>query len=170
MRARCERIAISNRGLSRAAEHGTTDFTFVVGSREYHCSRFEAKFISERVCCLLSSDCSIDRIENLDLNDCEGCFEAISSIYNGDSIDISDTNCSSLLSVCNWLCNSELETQLVNFAIGPDALSLLNVIDRLILKSTHKCDISLSLNELTLDSLQRLDSTHFEGIVSSAFL
>jgi hypothetical protein len=126
---------------------------------------------------LLSADCSIDRIENLHLKDCEDYFEAISSISNGDSIDISDTNCSALLLLCNWLSNSELETQLVNVAIGPDVLSLSNVIDRLILKSTHKCDISnelklvsLSLNELSLDSLRRLDSTLFESIVSSAFL
>jgi hypothetical protein len=94
MSERRELLAVSNRGLSRVAEHEGNDFTFVVGSREYHCSRFQARFISERVCHLLKSDWSIDRFENVDLKDCESDFEQNSSVYNGSSLKISETNCS----------------------------------------------------------------------------
>jgi hypothetical protein len=66
---------------------------------------------------------------------------------------------------------------LIDFAIGRDPLSVSNVVDHLILKSAHQCDISSeiefiasNLNELSIESLHKINSSIFERIVSSEFL
>jgi hypothetical protein len=171
------KIFISNQGLSRVGGNEENDFTFVVGSNEYHCSRFQARFISERVCRLQSIDCTINRLENEDIEDSDKYFEEICSIYKGGSFEITRSNVLPLLEIVEWLCNSEVVSKLIEFKIGAEPLRISNVIDRLLLKSKNFQDISIEIEFISsrfscfdIESFGRLDSSHFERIVSSTSL
>jgi hypothetical protein len=169
-----KKLTVSHTGLSRVGVNEEQDFTFAVGSHEYHCTRFQAKFISNRVFRLLSTDCTANRLETSDISDSDHELLQICSIYSGESIDICDSNVSSLLEFCGWLCNSELESQLIEYSIGDDSLSISNVLSRLDLKSSHSVDISNEinfissrLNDFSIESLGCLNSSIFERILSN---
>jgi hypothetical protein len=98
----------------------------------------------------------------------------ICSIYEGKSIDIYEINVKSLLNFCEWLCNPELSSQLIDFYVEREELSVSNVIDQLKMKSSHFCDLSIEipfissrLNYFPIESLQSLDSSIFERILSN---
>jgi hypothetical protein len=77
------KLIITHLGLQRVAENEEQDFPFVAGSHEYDCTRFQAKFISERVCKLLSADCTLNRFTTEEVSDDESGFSLICSIYEG---------------------------------------------------------------------------------------
>jgi hypothetical protein len=167
-------ITLSNRGLKRAIANEEQDFTFVVGSREYQCSRFEARFISERVCALQCNDSAVDRLEIKDIDDQEDCFALLLGVCGGESIEVPRSKISVLLELCDWLGNAELGSALVQFSIGDEPISISNCIDRLELKCRHSCDFSSEiafiasrLSEFDIESLRGLDCGIIDDIIMS---
>jgi len=75
-------VRLSSRYLARAADLVVNDFVFVVGEREYACSRFQACFISAKVCGVLASDVTVDRFCVCGCKD-DDAFEHVGSLLNG---------------------------------------------------------------------------------------
>jgi hypothetical protein len=168
---------ISNQGLNRITAHEEKNFTFIVGSCKYYCTRSQALFVSGRVAQAVLSDPTITCLENSTIKDPDAYFRLICDVYEGSSLSISEANLHPLLSLCDWLDNPELLSALHTFESGLDPLSISNVIDRLVLKSSRGVDftceaefISSNFSKFDLSSFRCINSTIFERIVSSESL
>jgi hypothetical protein len=54
-------IELSAKGLERAVSIDENNFAIVSASSELHCTKFQAAFVSPRICELLRSDPTVDR-------------------------------------------------------------------------------------------------------------
>jgi hypothetical protein len=54
-------ITLSARGLERAVSVGQPNFTIVTGAAKFHCTKFQAAFISPVITDLLATDPTIER-------------------------------------------------------------------------------------------------------------
>jgi len=80
-------VRLSLRCLARAADLAAKDFTFVVGEREYACSRFQACFISAKVCGVLACDATADRFCVCGCKD-DGAFGHVMYLANGADVAV----------------------------------------------------------------------------------
>lgn len=136
---------LSVTGMKRAGSvYDPNKFTFIVGKeeKEYTCSRFQACFISNKICSLLSADPTLDRFVVARDQLCP-CFDLIENLWNGDSIHFDQSNISELLTLSRELENEELKERVINFQLANDKISTENVISRFRLKQR----ISLDAND-----------------------
>ena len=150
--------------LRQMAFLGENDFTFVVDDREYPCSRFQAVFISQRVCRLLQSDALVDRIL-IDLPKEGGSVDEIMSLMNGESITITEENLQFVKKCARALENDYLLQEVVRITLE-DELDISNVFQRIRLKkeshldcheeyeflAAHFCDLDTEVIESSLSS------------------
>lgn len=124
---------LSTAGIMQAAPLQTHDFTFIVGGTEYPCCRFQACFLSKRVCQILLGTASVDELI-LDIEDDQHQFNDVISLMNGAEITITDANASFLEQCARQLENYELLSSTVSFKLENTDFNLSNVIERIRLK------------------------------------
>ena len=149
-------ICLSAKGLKQAAlldEHER--FTFVVGrgKEEFRCARFQACFVSKKVCSLLSMDPSLEALSILPGHDCS-CFGLIERLWNGDSVCVDDSNCAELGMLSSELENDELSKLLADFRFSNEEISVENCVSRLHTKGCIGLDDS--------DEIEFIASRFFE--------
>jgi len=115
-------VRLSSRCLARAADLAPKDFTFVVGKREYACSRFQACFISSRVCGVLATDATVDRFCVSSCED-DGAFEHVMALANGGEVAATGPRVAQLKRLglalgCDELCGAVVELELEGEALG----------------------------------------------------
>jgi len=124
-------VRLSSRYLGRAADLAAKDFTFVVGKREYGCSRFQACFISSKVCGVLASDASVDRFSVSGCDDDDGSFEHVMALLNGGEVAATSPRLAQLKRLARALGCDELSSSVVGLELSGEALSLGNAVSRL---------------------------------------
>ena len=132
-----EEVCLSAKGLKQAAlldDH--SKFTFVVGRgrEEFLCARFQACFVSKKVCGILALDPTLEKLSVLPDRDCS-CFHLIASLWNGDSICVDSGNCAELSMLSKELENDELSRLLGNCRFSNESISCENCVSRLRAKS-----------------------------------
>jgi hypothetical protein len=169
-------IHLSARGISRAASLENNNlFAFVVGGREYYCKRFQASFVSARICEMLASDPTIDHfvVEGLRQEDVCDAFEDVISLLNGQTITLRETNVEFLRFICKCLVNEELEEMILEYEFGSEGLKLGNAVSRLLKKFEFGLSIDEEVHfiathfyEYEAHQLQPLGFDHLENVIS----
>jgi hypothetical protein len=86
---RSEEFILSSKGLSNTNVMESEPFWFVVGGREFKCSKFQALFVSKAVERVMRSDNTVNRFE-VEVN--ESSFGDICCLMEGKSIVLSADN------------------------------------------------------------------------------
>jgi hypothetical protein len=120
-------IGLSAKGIKNI-QNKYNDFTFVVGSRRYHCPSFIAQFLSPRVCSVHLIDDTTKEF-SISVDDKQEIFNDILSLGFGDDVVFDATNKTTILSICCGLGNSELYEKICQGF--EEELCVDNVIDRL---------------------------------------
>ena len=134
-------IFLSTKGLKQAAfVDDQSKFTFVVGKeeREFQCARFQACFVSKKVCNILSNDPTVERLRVLPDRECS-CFDLIERLWNGDSVSVDKSNVDELVIVSRELENDEL-SKLLHSLVSTEEISNENCVSRLRLKQSLGLD------------------------------
>ena len=137
-------IALSTKGMKQAGLLDDRDkFTFIIGKdkKEFRCSRFQACFISKRVCTCLSSDPTLERLQILPDYTCSH-FNLIEDLWNGHSISVDSQNREELTLLSHALDNDEL----CNLIQSGEELSRENCVSMLRKKQVMGLDTT---NEIT---------------------
>ena len=92
-----ERIVLSALGMQRVCEHDRESFNFVIGKREFECSRSQACFISPRVSEMLHGDCTagelcLDIEVDIDDDAYVECFEEVLCLGCGGCLHLNGSN------------------------------------------------------------------------------
>ena len=149
-------------------------FVFALGDQEYECSRFQACFLSNKVCDLLSVDKTANRLL-FNIEDHEDQFNVFLSLMNGESIEITSSNIDFLENCFRQLENSELLENIMDIKVNKERLSKSNAVERLhftfhlIRKylSLHK--ISMKLTKIAFQDSQLMNLRMFYPIKSSGW-
>ena len=134
-------ICLSTKGLKQAAfVDDQSKFTFVVGKeeREFHCARFQACFVSKKVCNILSNDPTVERLRVLPDRECS-CFDLIERLWNGDSVSVDGSNADELVLLSRELENDEL-SKLLHSLVSTEEISNENCVSRLRVKQSLGLD------------------------------
>jgi hypothetical protein len=127
-------IALSARGLERAAPVGQTDFTIVTGAAQFHCTKFQAAFISPVIADLLTTDPTIERF-NIEGVRLESSSQSIlGDLLHTGSCDMCESASdldAELFKLCSSLRNSELVQQVFEIRYQKEEMNLSNCIDRI---------------------------------------
>jgi hypothetical protein len=83
------------------------DFVFVFGNKRYNCLQIIAEFLSPRICLQLSVDASITEYI-VGANDVNGSFDLFGSLWKAATIQVTEANCASLLSLSRKFGNSDI--------------------------------------------------------------
>jgi hypothetical protein len=101
-------VTLSAEGLERGASISDEDFTFILNDTEYHCSKFQAAFISPRIQALLSLDKTIDTF----VIDCptkqsgaRRLFGLFGQAMHGHAITVEASQIEDFLTVASYLQN-----------------------------------------------------------------
>jgi hypothetical protein len=126
------------------------------------------------VSALQTDDSTVDVLDANDIDDSDNYFGILLDLCRGDSIEVTSSNVSSLLKLCEFLENAEFGSALINFAVEGERILISNVLDRIELKWRHSCDFSTEiefiasrLSEFDVESLNRLDVTIIDEIIRS---
>ena len=134
-------ICLSAKGLKQAAfVDDQSTFTFVVGKeeREFQCARFQACFVSQKVCNILSNDPTVERLRVLPDRECS-CFDLIERLWNGDSVSVDKSNTDELVLLSRELENDEL-SELLPSHLSTEEISNENCVSRLRVKQSMGLD------------------------------
>ena len=123
--------------LAQAIQAEAKNFTFIVGSAEYKCCRFQACMISERIYRMVTSDQSVDSFE-IEASDSQNTFNEIMKLMNGEEIEVNSTNAPILAAWARELENNEL----LQVAGSFNVFSSSNMGEIIQLKKQLKQDIS----------------------------
>jgi len=115
--------------IPRARGRPPKDFTFVVGKREYACSRFQACFVSSRVCGALASDASLDRFCVSGCED-DGAFEHVMALLDGGAVEATGPRLAQLKRLGRALRCGELCNAVVKLELSGESLCLGNAASR----------------------------------------
>jgi hypothetical protein len=168
-------IVLSAEGLGRCASIAADDFSFIGNGFNFHCTAFQAAFISPRVHQMLLED----RTVNSFLIECQTgdiefsrIFSLFESLMNGLAIEPSEAERFGVREVATVLGNPELLSNLDDTEI-----ELTNVCSMLRSKSHSGAPAdreiafaALHFCELDSDGLKDLDLSTVEGILSSPLL
>ena len=134
-------ICLSAKGLKQAAfVDDQSKFTFVVGKeeRKFRCARFQACFVSKKVCNMLSNDPTVERLRVLPDRKCS-CFDLIERLWNGDSVSVDGSNADELVLLSRELENDEL-SKLLHSLVYTGEISNENCVSRLRVKQSLGLD------------------------------
>jgi hypothetical protein len=135
--------ALSGRGLGNIwMKDSYEEFTFFIDGRRYRCPSLVAEFLSPRVCHLHCSDPTIDEIM-LEVEDRGELFGLVLEAARGGGITINSGNRLMCGMICAALWNSELCASVLRE--NGEAITMVNVLDRLEFLSASRCDISAEL-------------------------
>jgi hypothetical protein len=145
-------------------------FWFVVGGREFACSKFQALFVSDAVERVMRSDNTVNRFE-VDVN--EESFGDICALMGGKSIVLSTKNCLSLQRIAQKIENEELMKKCFEFGVGKEEISVENCVEKLKIKEDFGSSIEEEIgfvashfHELNKEELKELRQETIESIVS----
>ena len=158
--------------LRQMACLGESDFTFVVAGHEYPCSRFQAVFMSQRVCRLLRADALADRIV-IDLPVEGGSVDEIMSLMNGESIMITEENLEFVEKCAGELENDYLLQEVARIP-REEKLDTSNVLERIQSKKESHLDCTkeyeyLAANFYDLDTelIEHLSIDDLDQVLAS---
>jgi hypothetical protein len=104
-------IQLSLKGLENPASLGIRDFAIRVGTESFHCSRFEASFLSPRITAALSADPTLDEFE-IDIDDSDDSvsdlMEQFLSLSRNGSFEVTPANFSFVKCLAKSFWNREL--------------------------------------------------------------
>ena len=162
--------------IENAAAVQATDFVFVVGGREYGCTRFQACLISAKVCDMMASDACFSRFV-LKVDDKDEQFGNIMSLMKGHAISITPSNKAFLKECARELRNHDLLGEIVGYELDQQEIALSNVVERIKTKHEfHKpCTpeiefLAQHFFEAELEVFKSLSVSDLELVVSSKSL
>ena len=174
MRARG--FQLSTKGLSRAAEVGDRDFTFVVDGVEYECNRFQALFFSPKVARMVTADRSVNHFV-LNCRDDNDSFSDVMDLMSGKEIQVTEANFPILEFCARELENEELLAMVSEMKTNEEPLSLTNVVARLREKWSMKRDcksevafIAAAFGSLDIGFVSTLTVDELEAVLNSEAL
>jgi hypothetical protein len=158
------RIELSASGLKRASMIHDPMFTIAAGSTEFHCSRFQAAFISPRISELLRSDPTIDRfvLEGVQL-DSSGLRSMFEDLLQSGSFEISEASAQVMVVLCGKLLNDELSEAVADFCFSQEELDLTNCVVRFRSKNEMNVDYSEEL-EFIASQFYELDRSVIDDL------
>jgi hypothetical protein len=158
-RARSQQITLSALGLEQTSVLEPDSFLFAVSDSAYRCSRFQAVFFSKTVADLfltypLTAEFVID-----DILDPDHHFQSIWSILRYGTLEVTETNVSSLQQFAQRLKCEELGRRLFEFELSGEELNEANAVSRLIRKSGRLLGINEEVEFIAsrLDEIESLD-------------
>ena len=169
-------FCLSAAGMMNAVPFEERDFTFIVDGAKYKCCRFQACFLSRRVCQLVFADKTIDTL-SLDIDDANREFRHFVSLMNGGSIKITAANADFLERCARELENDEILARLMCTKFDGEEEEIVNIIREFHLKEELHQDTSAEVRfiarrfcEIDRDLLKTLTLNELEEILSSADL
>jgi hypothetical protein len=151
-------VSLSAKGIANVC-HRDSNFTFIVGSREYLCPSFIAEFLSPRVCQIHSSDETMNELR-LDIEDTKDVFSQFLSLGDGRTIGINRKNRFTMLAICEELWNSEVYDSVYRGTLTD--ITREKVIDRMRILSKKGCDISREV-EFMASNFYDTDASEIES-------
>jgi hypothetical protein len=137
------RLSLSARGLERASWIEQNDFTVVVGSTTFHCSRFQAAFISPRIAQLLQTNLTVEHFcIDYVWFDSETSQSLLRDLLRIGSVAINDSQVELMLKLYVALQNDELSTQFSEIFLSSKETDRQSCIQRLHLKRDLNVDPS----------------------------
>jgi hypothetical protein len=123
-------ISLSSRAFERCRSIFEKDFVFIGHNFEYKCTRFEACFLSPRVCELLETDRSLNSMfVEYEGNDGQALFEIVGKLIGGERVEFLEEQEQGLLVLSRVVGNDKIEKALVG---GIECIDIRNVCTRLI--------------------------------------
>jgi hypothetical protein len=173
--ARSEQITLTALGLEQAAVLEPGAFVFVVGNMEYPCSRFQAAFLSKTVSNLFFTDPTAAEFVIDEIPDPNHYFRSIWNVLQHGTLEVTQTNVSTLQAFAERLNCEELDRRLCDFQLGGDDLNCQNAVSRLLLKSKRLLPIDNEVEFMAsrfdeIESLDRLSPPLLEIVLQSALL
>lgn len=140
--------------------------------REFSCAKFQACFVSRKVCNALSLDPTLDRFSVFPDRTCSH-FHLIEDLWNSDTIDVNEHNIGELTMLCSELGNDELLELLADYpSISRDTCISKLRAKRGMRLNTNKEIEFIASNFCTLDPsvIRTLSVSELEEILSHAAL
>jgi hypothetical protein len=134
---RSQQITISPRGLEQAGVLEPDSFVFVIGDTEYPCSRFQAAFLSKTISDLFLTDPLTSQFVIDDIPDPSHHFQSIWTVLQHGTLEVTETNLSTLQQFTQRLKCEELDRRLFEFELSGEDLNERNAVARLLLKSNR---------------------------------
>ncbi|OHT13811.1 hypothetical protein TRFO_15925 [Tritrichomonas foetus] len=122
-------LSMDGLALYRHIPH-INDFTFIIDTHKYHCSKILAAFISPAVARSISSDIFCD-VFHIPIDDNNFIFKQVMRLMRGEEIEITSKNYQYLLNVASILENQEIINKI-------NSLSIFKFDEQTILNSTMK--------------------------------
>jgi hypothetical protein len=184
----CE-LRLSLKNLQTAARIARNDFTFMIGSDQFHCDRFQAAFMSPLIANALSADPTVSEfVFQISNSDSEIHIDSVSTFVSnsiamlerlicGEAVQLSDSQFSEMEILCEFLGNPDLNEQIVSFLTKGEELSVSNSLLRYRQKSRFSLSVTSELTfiashffEFQSVDLQKLTVSELETIVNSESL
>jgi hypothetical protein len=163
------------KGLERAGKIERKTIRFIIGPEIYECNRGQAAFLSNAIARLICADCTIDRFELGEIDDCHHLFGTLFPLIEVGSMILNDENCVSMERFGKILENEERVDLAVNFENRDQDLSLDNCIFWLRLRASLNLEIENELpvkfvashfSELDVGELRNLENELIEAILT----
>ena len=164
-------LSLSSKRLGACVPFEDPDFSFLVGNVEYKCCRFQACFVSERVCRLITCDRTVNQFR-ISTEDQDQMFRCIVDLMNGTPIEVNASNIDFLTRVAQELENEEILSYIagIEFQEKP---TLGNVVERLHMKRVMSRDlnteiafIAANFYQLPSSVVSALDFDDFEMVLA----
>jgi hypothetical protein len=156
-------VTLSAKGLAHIPTNEFTldsEFTFFVGTSEYHCSSFIADFLSPRISRLHIVDPTIENF-TIRIPDSDGDFSSFLSLAMGFTTTFDSSQKAFLIAVCEALENQEIFELL--FDRTKEEITHSNVFERLTFRQNSFFDY-ISEIEFISSHFSDFDPTHLESL------
>jgi hypothetical protein len=172
-----KRIRLSTRGLERAASVDEQNFTIVVGSNQFSCSKFQTAFISPAIAQLLQIDSTIERfvIDDIGIQvevESQNLTLLIQDLLHRGSFAIHESQMVSISRLICQLKNEEIPEQLGNVLSSIEEMNEKKCIERYRLKrrlniesSTEQNFICCHFYEIDQSKIEDLSKDELEDIM-----
>jgi hypothetical protein len=152
-------ICLSARGLERAASLEQSNFAIVVGSETFHCSKFQAAFISPKIAQLLQIDPTIEQfiIDDIEIES-QNHRSLIEELLRIGNINVEKSQTAFVLQLCCQLKNDELSEEFSKRFLANKDIELTNCIERYRIKREMNIDYSCEL-EFIASHFHMIDKT-----------
>ena len=163
-------LSLTSKRLGVCVPFEDPDFTFIVGDMEYKCCRFQACFVSDKVCRVMACDRTMDQFR-ISTEDHDQMFRCIVDLMNGTPIVVNASNIGFLKSVAQELENGEILSYIAEIEFQ-DEPTLANVVERLHMKraithdlNTETAFIAANFYRLPSAVVNTLDLDDFEMVL-----
>lgn len=157
-------ICLSGRGLARAASLEQNNFTIVVGSDSFQCSRFQTAFISPKIAQLLQIDSTIEQfiIDDIEI-ETQNYRSLMEELLRIGSMNVEAGQSVFVSKLCCRLNNDELSSEFSKSFLADEDIELKNCIERYRLRREMNIHY---LNELAFiaSHFDVIDKTSRDGL------